>query len=60
MMSKRTRQYIGILFAIIVYYIVHEGAHLIVALDVYKRQCLHSLNILLMKTSWKRCLRIHR
>ena len=32
MMSKRARQYISILFAIIAYYIVHEGAHLIVAL----------------------------
>lgn len=31
-MSKRTRQFIGILFAIVAYYIVHEGAHLIVAL----------------------------
>ena len=34
-MSKRTRQYIGILFAIIVYYIVHAGAHLIVALALH-------------------------
>ena len=34
MMSKRTRQYIGILFAI-AYYIVHEGAHLIVALALH-------------------------
>lgn len=31
-MSKRTRQYWGILFAIVAYYIVHEGAHLIMAL----------------------------
>ena len=31
-MSKRTRQYLGILFAIVAYYIVHEGAHLIMAL----------------------------
>ena len=35
MMSKRTRQYIGILFAIVAYYIVHEGAHLIVALALH-------------------------
>ena len=34
-MSKRTRQYIGILFAIVAYYIVHEGAHLIVALALH-------------------------
>ena len=34
-MSKRARQYISILFAIIAYYIVHEGAHLIVALALH-------------------------
>ena len=34
-MSKRTRQYIGVLFAIVAYYIVHEGAHLIVALALH-------------------------
>ena len=31
-MSKRIRQYIGIFAAVAVYYIVHEGAHLITAL----------------------------
>ena len=31
-MSKRTRQFLGILFAIVAYYIVHEGAHLVMAL----------------------------
>lgn len=30
-MSKRTRQYLGLLSAIAVYYIVHEGAHLLYA-----------------------------
>ena len=35
MMSKRARQYISILFAIVAYYIVHEGAHLIVALALH-------------------------
>ena len=35
MMSKRARQYIGILFAIMAYYIVHEGAHLIAALALH-------------------------
>ena len=34
-MSKRTRQYIGILFAIVAYYIVHEGAHLVAALALH-------------------------
>lgn len=33
-MSKRLRQYIGILAAIISYYIIHEGAHLIYALII--------------------------
>ncbi len=31
-MSKRLRQYIGILAAVLAYYVIHEGAHLIVAL----------------------------
>lgn len=31
-MSKRARQYIGILAAVIAYYLVHEGAHLLYAL----------------------------
>ena len=31
-MSRRFRQYLGILAAVITYYIVHEGAHLITAL----------------------------
>ncbi len=33
-MSKRARQYIGILAAVVAYYIVHEGAHLICALSM--------------------------
>ena len=32
MMSKRMRQYIGIVAAVVAYYIVHEGAHLVAAL----------------------------
>ena len=31
-MSKRIRQYIGLLSAVLAYYIIHEGAHLIYAL----------------------------
>lgn len=31
-MSKRMRQYLGIFAAVIVYYLVHEGAHLLAAL----------------------------
>lgn len=38
-MSKRFRQYIGILAAVIAYYIIHEGAHLVTALyyDVFRQ-----------------------
>lgn len=38
-MNKRIRQYIGILAAILAYYIVHEGAHLLTALHygVFKK-----------------------
>ncbi len=32
-MSKRVRQYIGILAAVVAYYIVHEWAHLLYALS---------------------------
>ena len=31
-MNKRARQYVGLLSAIIAYYLIHEGAHLIYAL----------------------------
>ena len=31
-MMKRIRQYIGILAALVVYYVIHEGAHLVMAL----------------------------
>lgn len=33
-MSKRVRQYIGLFTAILAYYLIHEGAHLIYALSV--------------------------
>ena len=33
-MSKKARQYIGILSAIISYYVIHEGAHLLYALHL--------------------------
>ena len=32
MMSKRVRQYIGIAAAILAYYLIHEGAHLVFAI----------------------------
>ena len=31
-MNKRTRQYIGLLAAVLAYYVIHEGAHLVYAL----------------------------
>lgn len=31
-MNKRTRQYVGLLSAVLAYYIIHEGVHLIYAL----------------------------
>lgn len=38
-MSKRARQYIGVAAAVVAYYIIHEGAHLLYALGsgVFKR-----------------------
>ena len=33
-MSKQLRQYIGLLSAIIAYYVIHEGAHLLCALSM--------------------------
>ena len=38
-MSKRVRQYKGLCLAILSYYIIHEGAHLMYALklDVFKK-----------------------
>ena len=33
-MDKRLRQYVGLFFAIIAYFVVHEGAHLIYALCI--------------------------
>ncbi len=38
-MSKRTRQYIGLLTAVAAYYIIHEGAHLLyaVCMGVFKQ-----------------------
>lgn len=32
-MNKRVRQYVGVLSAVLAYYVIHEGAHLIYALS---------------------------
>ena len=46
-MSKRMRQYIGILAAFAAYYLVHEGAHLLYALHtgVFKQIRLMGLGV---------------
>lgn len=46
-MSKRARQYIGILAAVIAYYVIHEGAHLVYALitGTFKRINLMTLGV---------------
>lgn len=46
-MSKRARQYIGILAAVVAYYVVHEGAHLVYALitGTFKRINLMTLGV---------------
>ena len=33
-MNKRVRQYVGLLLAVIAYYLLHEGAHLLYALSI--------------------------
>ncbi len=33
-MNKRIRQYVGLLSAVIAYYLLHEGAHLLYALSI--------------------------
>ena len=33
-MNKRVRQYVGLLSAVIAYYLLHEGAHLLYALSL--------------------------
>jgi hypothetical protein len=33
-MSKRTRQYLGLISSILAYYVIHEGAHLVYALMI--------------------------
>ena len=44
-MTKRTRQYLGILAAIITYYLVHEGAHFLCALLMGTFKSVHFMGI---------------
>lgn len=44
-MTKRTRQYLGILAAIITYYLVHEGAHFLCAILMGTFKSVHFMGI---------------
>ena len=44
-MSKRIRQYIGILCAVLAYYLIHEGAHLLYALAIGAFRQIHVLGL---------------
>jgi len=44
-MTKRTRQYLGILAAIISYYLVHEGAHFLCAILMGAFKSVHFMGI---------------
>ncbi len=46
-LNKRTRQYVGLLAAVVAYYLIHEGAHLLYALWVgaFKRVNFMSLGV---------------
>ncbi len=44
-MDKRTRQYIGLCSAIIAYYVIHEGAHLIYALCIGVFKQIHFIGL---------------
>ena len=44
-MTKRTRQYLGILAAIAAYYLVHEGAHFLCAILMGTFKSVHFMGI---------------
>ena len=44
-MTKRTRQYLGILAAIAAYYLVHEGAHFLCAILMGTFEIVHFMGI---------------
>lgn len=44
-MNKHIRQYMGLLSAVLMYYIIHEGAHLIYALSVGAFRKIHFMGI---------------
>ena len=44
-MNKRARQYVGLLSAVIAYYLIHEGAHLLYALSVGAFKQIHFMGL---------------
>ena len=44
-MNKKIRQYIGLLFALLMYYIIHEGTHLIYALSINAFKQIHFIGL---------------
>jgi hypothetical protein len=44
-MTKRTRQYFGLLSAVITYYLIHEGAHLLYALCTDSFKAIHFMGL---------------
>ena len=44
-MNKRIRQYIGLISAIFVYYVIHEGAHLLYALSIGVFKQIHFMGL---------------
>jgi hypothetical protein len=44
-MSKRVRQYVGLLTAILAYYVIHEGAHLLYAVCIGAFKRIHFIGL---------------
>lgn len=46
-MNKRARQYLGLFFAVVAYYVIHEGAHLVFALytGTFRQICFPGLGM---------------
>ena len=44
-MNKRIRQYIGLLSAVVAYYVIHEGAHFLYALSVGAFKQIHFMGL---------------
>ena len=44
-MNKKARQYIGLLSAVVIYYLIHEGAHLVYALYLGTSKQIHFMGL---------------